>query len=102
MNVVVAPPRLLLPLLLLVGMATAAAAAPKPIDPIDETVAAFFRPYENEVAALSPDGRQVALSERLPGKPPAIVVVKVEERTTQHYVVDESREQTVVQLRWVS
>lgn len=102
MNAVVPPHRLLLLLLLLAGVAMAAAAAPKPVDPIDETVAAFFRPYENEVAALSPDGRHVALSERLPGKPPAIVIVKVEERTTQRYVVDESSEQGVLQLRWIS
>ena len=97
---VLASSRALSALLLLT--VTAAAAAPARSDPLDETVAAFFRPYQHDQATLSPDGRHVAMSEHLPGRPPAIVIVDVDERSSQRHVVDQSRDHAVAQLRWVS
>ncbi len=98
---VLSPPRVLSSLLLLPAL-VAGAAEPGRTDAIDEAVSSFFRPYQHDQAALSPDGRHVAMSEHLPGQPPAIVIVKVDERSSQRQVVDEGREHGVVQLRWVS
>ncbi|MCX6953182.1 MAG: prolyl oligopeptidase family serine peptidase [Verrucomicrobia bacterium] len=95
------PRRLLLPLLL-AALADGLAAEAPPGNAIDETVAAFFRPYQHDLAALSPDGHFVAMDENLPGKPPAIVIVDLDDRSSQTHVVDSSREQAVVQLHWVS
>lgn len=81
--------------------AARAASAPR-TDAIDDTVAAFFRPFQHEVATLSPDGRHVALSELLPGKPPAIVIINVDDRTTTTHPVDPTAEHAVRELRWVS
>lgn len=53
-------------------MVVAGAAEAERKDPIAETVSAFFRPYQHDRAALSPDGHHVAMSENLPGQPPAI------------------------------
>ena len=99
---VLAPHRVIFSLLLLTGIAAAGAAESARSDPIDETVSAFFRPYQHDQATLSPDGRHVAMSEHLPGQSPAIVIVKIDERSSQRYVVDQGSEHVVLQLQWVS
>lgn len=96
------PHRVLFSLLLLSGVATTDAAEPERGDQIDETVATFFRPYQHDQAALSPDGRHVALTEQLPGKPPGIVIVNLDDRSTRSYPVDRSNDHAVAQLHWVS
>lgn len=100
MNVSLSPRALLS--VLLGALAAATAAEPARPDAIDETVSAFFRPYQHDQAALSPDGHFVALDENLPGKAPAITIVNVDDRSSESYLVDSSREQAVVQLHWVS
>jgi dipeptidyl aminopeptidase/acylaminoacyl peptidase len=71
-------------------------------DAIDETVAAFFRPFLNDVAVMAPDGRRVAVSEQQPGKPPGIAVVQVDDRTSRSYPIDDGDDYIVRQIQWVS
>jgi dipeptidyl aminopeptidase/acylaminoacyl peptidase len=84
------------------GAATGTAAAAAPADAIDETVAGFFRSYQHDRAVLSPDGRHVAMTENIPGKPPALVIVDVGDRSARRHAIDPDGEHAALQLRWVS
>lgn len=85
------------------GLITLAPAAENAgADRIDETVSLFFRPYQHDEAALSPDGRRVAMSEHLPGQPPGIVIVEVDDRSRRRYQVDSSPDFAVLAFRWIS
>ena len=88
--------------LLTIALTAESAVAQTRHDAIDETVAAYFQPYQHDQATLSPDGHFVALNENLPGKPPAIAIVNLDDRSSTSYAVDQSTEQAVVQLHWVS
>lgn len=85
---------------LLCGHAIRAAAAEKP-DAIDAAVADYFRPFLNELAALSPDGEQVAMTELTRDGLASIVIVRVADRTSQRYFVGRA-EHAVEQMLWVS
>lgn len=87
--------------LLLSVLAATALAADRP-DAIDETVADFFRPFQHDLATLAPDGRRLAMTEHVPGKPPSITIVNLDDRSTQTYAVDRSAEHVVQQMQWVS
>jgi dipeptidyl aminopeptidase/acylaminoacyl peptidase len=86
--------------LLFVLPATAPAA--EPTDAIDDTVADFFRPFQNDLATLAPDGRHLAMTETLRDKPPIIVIVNLDDRTSQRYAVASDAEHAVLQLQWVT
>lgn len=87
--------------LLLLILAATARAADRP-DAIDETVADFFRPFQHDLATLAPDGRHLAMTELLPGKPPSLAIVNLGDRSTQTYAVDRNAEHAVQQMQWVS
>ncbi len=87
--------------LLLSVWAATAVAADRP-DGIDETVANFFRPFQHDLATLAPDGRHLAMTELLRDQPPAIVIVNLDDRSSQRYVVDRGAEHAVQQLQWLS
>lgn len=86
---------------MLFGLAVRGVAAER-TDVIDETVAEFFRPFQHDLATLSPDGRHLALSEQTPKGPSAIVVVKVDDRSSHRHVVASTADHTLQQLLWVS
>lgn len=87
--------------MLLCGLAAPALAA-EPTDIIDETVAEFFRPFQHDLATLAPDGRHLAMTEHVPDRPPTIVIVNLEDRTSERYAVARGAEHAVQQLQWVS
>lgn len=87
--------------LLLSILAATALAADRP-DAIHETVAEYFRPFQHDLATLAPDGRRLAMTEHVPGKPPAITIVNLDDRSTRTYAVDRNAEHVVQQLQWVS
>jgi hypothetical protein len=81
------------------------AIAPAPaaeLDSVATAVAPYFRPFQHEQAALSPDGRHVALTDFERGRAPAILIVRLEDRSSRSYPVDDREEHAVEQLRWVS
>jgi pimeloyl-ACP methyl ester carboxylesterase len=73
-------------------------------DVIDETVAEYFRPFQNDVAALAPDGRHLAMGDNVRGQPAGIVIVNLDDRTSRRYPLasDASVDHSVQQLLWVS
>ena len=88
---------------LLLFCALAAGARPaERTDSIDDTVAEFFRPFQHDLATLAPDGRHLAMTEHLRGKPPAIVIVNLDDRSSRRHAVAEGVEHAVQQLQWVS
>ncbi len=84
------------------AFAVRAPAAAAPADGIDATVAEFFRPFQHDLATLSPDGRHVAMAEHVRGKPPAIVIINLDDRSSQSHPVAEDATHAVRQLLWVS
>jgi dipeptidyl aminopeptidase/acylaminoacyl peptidase len=81
---------------------SAGARAAEHADIIDETVAEFFRPFQNDLATLAPDGRHVAMTEHVRGGPATIVVIKVDDRSSRRHIVASSADHAVQQLQWVS
>ncbi len=88
--------------MLVCALAGSAAGAEPPPDAIDATVADFFRPFQHDLATLAPDGRHLAMTEHLRDKPPAIVVINLDDRSSQRYAVDSGTEHAVQQLQWIS
>ena len=90
----------LLPLLFcLVAAPTRAAEG---ADGIDATVAKFFRPFQRELATLSPDGRYVALTDEVRKDQAGIVVVNLDDHSTLFYFVGARADHAVQQMQWVS
>lgn len=86
---------------LLLALAAAAPAAER-TDAIDDTVADFFRPFLHDLATLAPDGRRLAMTERVRGKPTTILIVNLDDRSIQRHAIANGAEHTVQQLQWVS
>jgi dipeptidyl aminopeptidase/acylaminoacyl peptidase len=92
-------PRIIVRLFAITALAVSVKAAEKP-DAIDQTVAPYFRPFQNELATISPDGRHVAMTEN--GRNAAISVVSIDDREAKRYVIGDHRDEGVQQLQWVS
>jgi hypothetical protein len=90
-------------LVLLVAVAlTGIVRAGEPPDNIDATVAQFFRPFQRELATLSPDGRHVALTEEVRPGQASIVVVNLDDHSARSFHVGALAQHAVLQMQWVS
>ncbi|MEY2879538.1 MAG: hypothetical protein RLZZ15_1918 [Verrucomicrobiota bacterium] len=87
--------------LLALGAALVAPAA-EPADKIDATIAEYFRPFQNDLATLSPDGRHVAIAETVRKGAAFITIVSVDDRTSRRFEVGEAADHAVQQILWVS
>lgn len=76
--------------------------AAEAVDHIDTTVAQFFRPFQRELATMSPDGRHVALTDEVRRGQASIIVVNLDDHSTRAYYVGARPAHTVLQMRWVS
>jgi hypothetical protein len=72
------------------------------VDNIDATVAQFFRPFQRELATMSPDGRHVALTDELRKGQASIVVVNLDDRSTRSYYIGGRADHAVQQMQWIS
>ncbi len=93
--------RAFLPRLLFYVMIVAPWAA-EAADNIDATVAQFFRPFQRELATMSPDGRHVALTDEVRKDQASLVVVNLDDHSTRSYFVGARAHHAVQQMQWVS
>ncbi|MBI5690806.1 MAG: prolyl oligopeptidase family serine peptidase, partial [Verrucomicrobia bacterium] len=71
-------------------------------DAIDEKVAAYFRPFEFELATLAPDGSQVALARHGREGNIGILIVDVDGRSSRQHAIANGVEHALQQLLWLS
>lgn len=90
------------PVISIAVLLAAAASVRAEKDAIDETVAQFFRPYELDLATLAPDGRHVAMAQRVTGGKVFIAVVDVDARSSRQYFVAGGSEHALQQLLWIA
>ncbi|MBI5769428.1 MAG: S9 family peptidase [Verrucomicrobia bacterium] len=86
---------------LLLGPATSLMAAER-ADAIDETVAEYFRPYQHDLARLSPDGRHIAMSEHHKDGAATIVVLDLDVLMTERFLVGRAEDHAIQQILWTS
>lgn len=83
-------------------VAAVVAGAAESADNIDTAVAQFFRPYQRELATMSPDARHVALTDEVRDGQASIVVVNLDDHSTRAFYIGSRPDHAVQQMRWAS